>query len=82
MNTSRAASVAGEVSAPQERVRLTIEIDGDSLQDVVNRLYDLGHRLSEPGRILPVQMVGGHHIVTVREVSKAPKVDWREAEGA
>jgi hypothetical protein len=63
-------------------VRATLEIDGDSLKDVVNRLYDIAQRLDDPARTLPVQMVGGHHIVTVREADKAPKIDWREAEGA
>lgn len=63
------------------RLTATIEIDGDSLKDVVNRLYDLALRLDEDDRTLPVQMVGGRHIVTVREAGKAPRIDWREAEG-
>lgn len=69
-------------AAYESVVKATLEVDGDSLKDVVNRLYDLVGRLDDPNRTLPVQMVGGHHIITVREADKAPRIDWREAEGA
>lgn len=57
-------------------IRLTMEIDGTSYKDILNRLSDLAYRLETRPEVLPVEMVGGSHIVTLRPLADAPQVEW------
>lgn len=64
----------GDVTDPAYRA--LIEVDGESLHDIAMRLEDIALRLQEPGRRMPVSIVGAYKIVTVRPVEAAPSVTW------